>query len=258
MTIIGGPDNKRMLPVTAANVNNLIIDNLQFYYDASRPFSYSTNIDQWNDLSGNNRTVTFYNSGGATYYFNPPGPPVFNNTSEKVSFFRFDGVNDFGKFTQFTTTTNRTFSAWVRLSATKQCGMFSHCNGGPVGEGYDITSGYPRYWYYSSQWYTTTSPTLVNDNTWKNIVWVKAGTSSSLYINGVLSYETILSASVNSSVASIGSMWGPCYTDSYPTGSDSYGTVFQGDISILMLHSKAFTQSEVQYNFNILRSRFGI
>jgi hypothetical protein len=263
MAVIGGPSNNTMLPVNAANVSGLVIDNLVFYYDVGRLVSYPAFGQILYDISGNGRNVTLYNAGLSTYTNGPPGAPTYNSTTEKAIHFTFDG-NDFGKFTQFSTTTNRTFSAWVKLTnaTTRENGLFSHCNGGPVGESYNVTSGKMKYWYYGSfptaNWYTTAGSSSVNDGTWKNLVWVKTGTAMDMYVNGSLDFTTTLSGSVNSSVACIGSAWGPCNSDSYGTGSDSYGQSFDGSIAILMLHSTALTATQVSQNFNRLRSRFGI
>lgn len=259
MSVSGGPNNNTMLPVNQANISGLVVDNLVFYYDSGRLFSYPQTGSVWYDLSGNNRHVTMYNAGNSTYTNSPPGPPTYNSTTEKAVHFTFDG-NDFGKFSQVTTTSARTFSAWVKLtdSTGRENGLLSHCNGGPVGEGYAVTSGKMKYWYYSSAWQTAVGTTSVNDGNWKNLVWVKSGTASTMYINGTLDYSSTLVADVNSLVVSVGSMWGPCYSDSYGAGSDFYTQTFNGSIAILMLHSSALTATQVATNFDRLRSRFGI
>jgi hypothetical protein len=259
MAVTGGPNNNTLLPVNVANISGLVIDNLVFYYDTGRTFSYAGNGSTWYDLSGNGRDVTLYNAGNSTYTNSPPGAPTYNSTTEKTVHFTFDG-NDFGKFSQITSTTNRTFSAWVKLTDNtgRENGLLSHCNGGPVGEGYAVTTGKMRYWYYSSQWNIATGTTSVNDGNWKNLVWCKSGTAHEMYINGVLDHSTTLVANVNSLLVSVGSMWGPCYSDSSPPGNDFYTQTFNGSIAILMLHSIALTADQISQNFNRLRSRFGV
>jgi hypothetical protein len=259
MAVSGGPSNNTLLPVNVVNISGLVIDNLVFYYDTGRLLSYPGSGGTWFDISGNNRHATLYNAGNNTYTNSPPAAPTYNPTTEKAIHFTLDG-NDFGKFSQITSTSNRTFSAWVKLtdSTSRENGLLSHCNGGPVGEGYAVTSGKMKYWYYSSTWQTAIGTTSVNDGSWKNLVWVKAGTSNTMYINGVSDFTSTLVADVNSLLVSIGSMWGPCYSDSYGVGTDFYTQTFNGSIAILMLHSIALTADQVSQNFNRLRSRFGV
>lgn len=259
MAVSGGPNNKILLPVNIVNINGLVVDSLVFYYDAGRDYSYPGYGTTWYDLSGNGRDVTLYNAGNSTYTNSPPGRPTYNSTTEKAIHFTFDG-NDFGKFSQVTATSARTFSAWVKItdSTNRENGLLSHCNGGPVGEAYTVTSGKMKYWYYSGAWQTAVGTTSVNDGNWKNLVWVKSGTSSTMYINGVSDFTSTLVADINSTFVSIGSMWGPCMSDTYGAGSDFYYQTFNGSIAILMLHSKALTAQEVSTNFSRLRSRFGI
>lgn len=259
MAVAGGPNNAVQAPVTQANISNLVTSSLHAYYDTGRSYSYSGSGSTWNDLSGNNRHITMYNAGGSTYSANPPGAPTFTNTTPRPrGQFDFDGVNDFGKFSSYASTTNFSVSVWVKTSGTGDLGILSHCNGGPVGEAYEISGGKMRYWYYSGQWYTTTGTSSVNNNVWRNLVFTKAGTSMKMYIDNTLDYSVTLNASVTSSLASISSRWGPCNSDSYGAGTDSYGTVFSGSWAILMIYTKELSAAEVSTNFTNLRSRFGV
>lgn len=239
-------------------VNRLgvVTDSLRLYYDAGIKASYPGSGATWYDLSGNGTHCTLYGSGGTTYSANYATEPELVNLGEPPSF-RFDGSNDFGKYTQFTIGSACTVSVWFKTSATSGTkGLLSHCNGGPVSVSYDITNSYPRYYYYSGGWQTWTASTAVADGTWKNLTWAKSGTSMSLYINGAFSQSTTLVADVGGNMACIGSTWGPCNSDSYGAGTDTYSTVFNGNIGAVMVHTKQLNATEVLQNYNVLKNRY--
>jgi hypothetical protein len=209
-----GPDNTLN---SNNNISNLVYDSLLMYYDASRYYSYPNSGYNWIDLSSNNKNVTFYNQGGTTYSLNPPGPPVFNGNS-----LEFDGINDFGVFNSFTIGSNVTVSAWVKCTASGDMGIFSHCSGGPVGIAYAINNGKMSYDYYTSSWQNSTGTNTLNDGNWKYIVWAKNGTNMKTYINNVLDKDSTLTGDVSGNMRSIASKWGPCNSENYGAGTDSY------------------------------------
>lgn len=243
---------------TSLNIGSMgiVTDSLRLYYDAGIKSSYPGSGATWYDISGNNTHCTLYGSGGATYTDNYATEPKLLNFKQPPSFY-FDGVDDFGKFTQFTFTTNQSVSVWIKTTTTKTtAGLLSNCNGGPVYNAFSIAGGYPVYKYYSTAWNTWTGSTLINDGTWKNIVWAKAGTAMNLYIDGTLSQSTTLLASVTGAMSSIGSEWGPCNPDSYGAGTSSYGSVFAGNIGAIMAHTKQLSATEVLQNYNVLKNRY--
>jgi len=240
---------------TNANINNIVTDQLRLYYDVGRTYCYSGG-STLKDMSSYGTNLTLYSNGGTTYSATTPASPAsdYSRLGELV----FDGINDWGKFPQFTIGSNVTVSIWLKTTTTAERGLFSHCNGGPVGISYDVAYGRMSYRYYYSTWRTVTGATSINDGSWKNLVWVKSGTTMTMYINGVQDYSTTLVADVSGAMACICSAWGPCNSDSYGAGSDSYGSVFPGSLSIFMCHLKALTAAEISQNFNNLKRRFGL
>jgi len=239
------------------NGPRLITKNMALHLDAADINGYAGSGGTWRDLSGNNRSVTMYNAGGTTYTSNPSGPAAF--AQSKLGEFTFDGVNDWGKMaTSITVGSDVTVSVWVKLTDTLDRGLLSHCSGGPVGLGYGINSGKMHYKYYTTSWQTTSGTTSVNDGNWKNLVWSKTGTSMIMYINGVQDYSVTLTGSVTGVLICIGSYWGPCNSDSYGAGTDSYGSVFAGTLASMMIQTTTLTAAEVLQNFNALRGRFGV
>jgi hypothetical protein len=67
MAAFSGPNLNSQQPVTVANINGIVADQLALYFDAARGLSYSGSGAVWGDLSGNGRNATFYNSSNTTY-----------------------------------------------------------------------------------------------------------------------------------------------------------------------------------------------
>lgn len=256
MAIIRGADNRFQGPVTTNNINGVVTDSLRLYYDAARSFSYPQTGATWKDLSGNGTDLTMYNLGGVTYTTSPAGPPDFSNL--KGGEFNFNGTTNWGKFSAFNSTAAFSVSAWIKTTSSSDIGILSNCNGGPVGESYGVNAGKMYYMYYTTSWQAATGTTSVNDGGWKNIVFTKSGTNMVMYINGVQDYTTTLTGSVTSSLSCIGSKWGPCNSDSYGVGTDSYGTVFSGSMSVVMVYTKQLSATEVTQNYNVLKRRYGL
>jgi hypothetical protein len=253
MGIFYGVNNQ---DTSITNLGGIVTDSLRLYLDAGKAGSYPKTGGTWSDLSGNGTNVTLYKEGGTTYTSFASGPPT--HTTNALGEFTFDGTNDWGKFPQFSSTTAFSVSAWVNFTATGDMGLVSHCNGGPVGESFGVNAGKMQYWYYNASWQTATGTSNVNTGTWKNIVFAKNGTSMLMYINGSLDATLTLTGNVTSALACICSKWGPCYSDSYGAGTDSYGSVFNGTLATLMIHTKQLSAAEVTQNYNSLKRRFGL
>lgn len=235
---------------------SIVRDGLVLHLDAANVKSYPGSGTAWRDLSPTKRDVTFYGLGGTTYTNNPPLAP--NSTIENVRQFNFDGVNDWGYFSnQFTIPSISSVSAWVKLTDSGVNGILSHCSGGPVGVRYGISSGKMEYYYYSGGWVSTVSNSTVNNNTWKNVVFAKYNTDLKMYINGILD-STVIVPSQSFNIQCIGSGWGPCESNSYGAGTDTYAQVFAGSIGNILIHEKQLSANEVRHNFNALRGRYGV
>ena len=224
-------------------------------------YTTGTRTSTWIDMiSGNNATM--YNAGGSTYSASTPGTPILtSNPSFLVPSLTFDGSNDFCKMTsQVSMGTNCTVSAWIKCTASSELGIISHCSGGPVNLAYTINGGKMAYQYYTNTWNTYTGTTNVNTGNWVNVVWAKANLTMTLYVNGVQTdVTTSLAGNTTGPLISIGSKWGPCNSDSYGAGTDSYGSMFNGSIGTLMLYaSKTLTAAEVKQNYDALKGRYGL
>lgn len=257
MSTILGPNNEIN---NNSNVSGLITDSLLMWYDAARSYSYPDVGATWTDLSSNSRNVTFYNAGGTTYSANPTGAPTFSTGNG--GHFVFDGSNDFGVVTQFTLPAACSFSVWIKFTGSGEMGIFSHCNGGSVGLAYTVSSGKMEYNYYiPAGWQSIYGTSTVNSGTWKNLVWTKTGVTLKMYINGSLDADLTVNNDANNgtyAMRSIGSKWGPCYSDSYGPGSDSYPSMFSGSMATFMVHSRVLSLTEIERNYTVLKKRFGL
>jgi hypothetical protein len=256
MAVFSGP-NLRQNDTT--NVNGLVTDQLQLFYDAARSFSYTGSGATWKDLSGNGRDLTLYNAGGATYSTQPAGPPTFDANASK-GIFTFDGTNDWGKFGAFTFSSNVSVTAWVKTtnSAGGIRGIISHCSGGPVYLVYGKSGNKMSYYYYTTSWQDIQGTSAIDDGNWKNLVWTKSGTNLVMYINGIQDFTTTLALNRSGSMNCIGSAWGPCNSDDYGAGTDGYSQVWPGSIAMVMVHSKQLSATEVSQNYNNTKRRYGL
>ena len=254
-TIVTGPDNSIN---NNSNVSGVVTDSLQLYFDPARYYSYPNGGYVMRDLSGNSRDLTFYTLGGSTYSANPPQPPSF--TKVKGGEFTFDGVNDFGILpsTLYPGTTF-TVSAWVKLSVGGDNAILGHCNGGPSGAGFVISNGFLRMWYYTAPWQIIDSTSGgINDGNWHYCVWSVAGTNIKMYIDNHMVDDTTLVGAINPPLNSVGCLWGPCNSDSYGPGTDGPNTQFNGQIGVVMCHSKRLSDTEIELHWEIFKKRYDI
>lgn len=255
-TIVTGPDNSIN---NNSNVSGIVTDSLQCYYDAARFYSYPNGGYYWKDLSSYGRDMKFWTLGGSTYSSNPPQPPPY--TKVKGGEFTFDGVNDFARIESggFYPGTIFTVSAWVKTSAGGQLGILSWCNGGPVNFAADVADGYMRMWYYTAPWQIIdSSQGGINNGNWHYLVWAVSNTNIKMYIDNNLVDNTTLVGSVNPSIRSISGNWGPCNSDGYGPGTDGYGSMWNGQIGIVMVHSKQLSDSEIERHWEIFKPRFDL
>jgi hypothetical protein len=155
--------------------------------------------------------------------------------------------------------TTFTVSAWVKLSVDGDNAILGHCNGGPSGAGFVISNGFLRMWYYTAPWQIIDSTSGgINDGNWHYCVWSVAGTNIKMYIDNNMVDDTTLVGSINPPLNSIGCLWGPCNSDSYGPGTDGPSTQFNGQMGVVMCHSKRLSDNEVEKHWEIFKNRYDI
>ena len=222
----------------------IVTDGLEFYIDAANPKSFVDGNTTWNDLSrsGNNGTLT-------------NGPTFDSANGGSIS---FDGVNDYVDFTDnFTLTNNITVSSWVKAYTTTQTTI--------VGKYKYI--GNDRSWYIGT--YTNGSSLQVvlssngsnfnryicgniNDGNWHHVSFSFSSGLVKMYIDSIPQTVTQIGSNTITTLHD--------YTDSIEVGSvaNGIGNFFDGNISNVKIYNKVLTDSEIQQNYNALKTRFGL
>jgi hypothetical protein len=215
-----------------------VIDGLVLALDAGNRKSYPGSGTTWTDLSGRGNTGTLVN--GVGYLGNNLGSLVFDGTN--------DVVNSTTSIIDRADGQEITVSCWIKPSRTSgQYSVFctNRSNDNSI---YNwifyqhITDGAIAF-HGDAQNKSSYVPTT---NVWINVTnTVTASGVSTLYVNGVSTYTVTGYTYGNGTPSRLG------------IGADPGGQEpFQGNISQVSIYNRALTASEVQRNFNALKSRF--
>jgi hypothetical protein len=191
------------------------------------------------DLSGNKNDGYFVNDplffkqNGGYFQFNGSSNTVFiPHNSSSLNF-----------------SSDVTVSGWVKVNSfTIQKSFMSKFLSGSAGFEFLIKNDRRIYFEgaNSSGSFSVGMPTTASVNTWYNVTGVKSGDRVKLYINGILSNETILSGSGN-----IGN------TQKLSLASRSNDTLFFGGIiANFQLYNRALNDSEIIQNYKSLITRY--
>jgi hypothetical protein len=230
-----------------ASLPTYVTSNLFLNLDAGNSSSYPGNGSTWNDLSGNSRTVTLFNS--PTYSASNGGYIHFTDTS-----FQYAATN-----ATVPSLTNWTIEAWYRPTksltgkvtsvVSNQFDLVNKLNYS-LGTNNSPTSYTLAGGYYNGTWHTTTgvTPTL---NTWYQGAVTYDGTNIIQYSNGT-SQSTLnyVGTSQSGGVVRIARRW-----DSPDNVS---GNFFDGDVSIIRIYSVALSSAQILQNYNAIKTRYGL
>jgi len=221
---------------------NIVMNGLVLALDAGNPKSYPGSGTTWTDLSGNGNNGTNYNM---TYSSNNGGIFDFNDTSS---------VSIIPNSTSLNPTTGLTIESWVNFdgntndfifekgNVNTQFSLFSHSN--------DIVF---RTFHSGDSSYHTQNPSKASvgvvNGQWHHIVGSWDGSTKRIYVDGVL--RNSVSKSGNLVTQTTGAAVGRF-------GGTTSGYYFGGYIPKVALYSRGLSTSEIQKNFDALRSRFGI
>jgi hypothetical protein len=216
---------------------NIVKDGLVLYLDSVSPNSYSNriNLNTWKDISGNS------NNGTKTSTTNP----IYNNTH-----FSFNGSNSVvncGNSSSLQITTG-SVSIWFRTSSpgssyrgiiTKResWGLFT-LNGELLA--FDWGNGAPRL-----------TGLNIADGQWRNIV---------------LTFTETIGTPLNNAIIYVNKV--PILTTTVKNASQIYsclvghgnftGQFINGDVSNVQIYNKVLNQTEINKNYDALKSRFGL
>jgi hypothetical protein len=220
-------------PIPLTIVTNGLVLNL----DAGNSSSYIGSGNSWNDLSGSNNgtlsNVTFESS---------PKALIFNGSTSRASF--SSGITAGDKLT---------YEAWIyRLGGS---GVIANINSWSAGYVHWQFSGNTLQFALNNNGDNDrTSSFAFNLNAWYQVVVVysKVNKTTSFYVNGALT-NTVTYASA-SSITQNGFTIGTWNWN----GAGAFDRFFYGKIAVFRAYNTALDATQVQQNYNALKSEFGL
>jgi len=246
----------------------IIKKDLYVYYDFSNYKSYPNSGTTLTDLSYSGSTGTLYNS------------PSFSATNR--GYFTFDGVDDYiltnRAMSTLSALSNFSMSAWIKITSYPTAvsppngyGNSTRCG---VLLGATYYAGAALYWYGNSAGnaftmygfirgadaYRNTSGYSLGLNTWTYFTFVNnysAGTIH-LYANGSL-HSTVGGPTQEYNSGLISSAGNICISlPQVDGGGELNYSYFPGQIGSVEVYRTALSASDVLYNFNATKTRFGV
>ncbi len=232
---------------------NIVTNGLVLHLDAGRAASYGGDGTTWRDLSGQNNNGTL--QGGVGFTVDDGGSLIF------------DGVDDNVDTRVFAYSPYMTFSVWAKTTSSATSTSFvdfnSIDNKTIMNLGIRNTSGKLALTYNDILPILGAYPymegnTTINDGIWKNLVGLYDSQGPKLYINGVRENVTHYENSSDNRNGSLMQTVQTQYFRLMGLGNNPTGYRLSGNIAQVSIYNRALTASEVQQNFNALRSRYGI
>jgi hypothetical protein len=221
----------------------IVTDGLVLCLDAANTKSYPGSGTVWTDLSKSRNNGTLTNFGSQTIWnSNNGGSIVFDGSNDYVSFNNIIPIGDSSKsvFIWFKSVTVISTRQWLFYSGTET-------NGGRFA--LEIESSKFTFNYFNA----AIQPTTLTTNTWyyAGVTYNSTTKQLLIYVNGVLQSTTTF----------------PVATISINTGNGAtnyIGNIFNasiplnGSVAITQIYNKVLSQSEINQNYNALKSRFGL
>ena len=201
----------------------IVTDGLVLALDAGNTKSYPGSGTTWTDLSGKGNNGTLVNGVGYS--------------GDNLGSLSFDGVDDYVDCGAITTGGKITVNAWIKIiTGRNQHIVDSSSNSWHLA----ILSDNRPYFWNGSTYHTAAH--VLSTSTWYMITGVQSSTLD-IYVNGVLSQSIASDINVTTNNVNIG-RW------------QDGGRRYIGNISQVSIYNKALTASEIQQNYNALKSRF--
>lgn len=228
----------------------IITNGLVFNTDAGYVGSYPTINNTWYDISGGNISGTLTNS------------PVFSSANSGS--IKFDGIDDyvtFGNQNLGLDLVNKSFCAWVNLSASLANPTVvidkQFDSGAPNYGGWGFWIGSNRklwWWNHANEDIIDNGPATIGTNVWTHIaVAYNASTkNASFYINGTLNSSITNSNIVEKSSGTNALAIAVGRLTTTPTG------YLNGAVGNVLAYNRVLTAAEVSNNYTVQRGRFGV
>lgn len=212
-----------------------ILDGIVFYVDISLPSCYTIGSTTINDISGNGYSGTLYN-----------GVPYDSNNGGSLS---FDGTNDYclTNYTQpaYNPSLNFTWDVWCYPKSIGFQPMVGNRGS------YMLPTNFIKLMQEGFQYYPVSTPYIsiangIPINTWSNICIVKDGVTIKYYLNNVLILTSSLATGTFNPL--------PFYIG----GDQSANEYSNSKIASVRIYNRSLSPSEISFNYNLLKSRFGL
>lgn len=223
---------------------NYVFQGLLLNLDAGSLNSYPGSGTTWFDLSGNNNgtlvngpTYDSANFGSLVWASNRVCTVSMTNLRPtqitQECWFKLSS-NSVQVFigAQYGSSTNNTYALWLENTNSLAAGVNIAGTFNWQNQSFTLTTG---IWYHFVHTYDGT-----NQNMYMNGVSVKTWATT-----GAIAYDS------NNTLLAVGNDWSSGYN-----GGASSGVL--GNLGIVRLYNRSLSASEVQQNFNFLRSRYGI
>ena len=230
---------------------SIVRDGLVLHLDAANVKSYTGSGTTWSDVSGNGNNGTL--TGSPTY--------VSSET------FTFNGSSDFillpANFFPYPSLTTFTISLWFKSSSTAGGTLFEQQSttnpgsaSGYVPVIYLNTNGTIRVepFFYGDPFNVITSSSVLNDNTWHNVIVTYDSGECKLYIDGVVESQQLNGLTLQSYTSTYYYMVGAGRANGRGLGS----FYLNGSISDFKFYNKSLTENEIAKNYEAMRGRYGL
>jgi type II secretory pathway pseudopilin PulG len=224
---------------------SIVTNGLVMHLDAGNTTSYTETGTLWTDLTGNGNNVSMVNSGSITW-----------NNVNNVKYFS-TGTNGYfsgpGSVSIPIGNSSYTMQVWLRLPTWRlragiiSIGEFGYTNRSNAFRTNDIGIGqFVNYWW-DHDLYANNNIANITEGVWFFATAQFDGTSRKIWINTTNVANDIPGNSHNVLTSQI-QIASPAISDNS----------LNGDISVAYIYNRALTETEIQQNFNALKSRFGL
>jgi hypothetical protein len=229
---------------TIINIPQYVKANLVYFLDAGNPSSYPGSGNTWYDLTGSEIATTINGSTTPTYHTENGGYILFDPSAQQygqTSNFITDLFHWSVEVWHYYTNTNTTGSPCIMTQIFS--GSIINFNLGVNNDNqYGLTAG-----YFNGGFHSTRSDYSLPAVGWYHIVGTFDGENVKLYVNNVL-IDTV--ASTNSSYSPTNGYYFMRRWDN----QDFWG----GALAIVRIYKEALSVKQVNQNYGVGKSRFGL
>jgi len=227
-----------------SNLPNIVTSGLTIYLDTDVYSSYIGSGTTFNDLTGNGNYFQLTNS--PTYVSTEPKNFSLSAASSQYFLYYVSIGNPTGNTGLSLPSANSwTCSFWFRTTTNTTYNPFlSHMGSGPVYCLMGTTGTTLTYYHYNGGWFFKNGTTNILDNVWHQAVFVNAGNTMIIYLDGVVersSFDSTVSGG-NNFVNGFGGSWAGNFT---------------GNLTNFMYYNTNLSAAQVSQNYNAQKHRFG-